>query len=103
MCLSMGALDEGHFDVELENGVKLGGCIELGFEEQPETLAIEDAVRVLLHGLGEDVNREGIRKTPFRVAKALREGTRGDFLHSPFYVFYPIVSPFDLQLKSVSF
>ncbi|KAI5679930.1 hypothetical protein M9H77_01157 [Catharanthus roseus] len=73
----MGALDEGHFDVELENGVKLGGCIELGFEEQPETLAIEDAVRVLLHGLGEDVNREGIRKTPFRVAKALREGTRG--------------------------
>jgi GTP cyclohydrolase I len=29
----MGALDEGHLDVELENGVKLG-CIELGFEEE---------------------------------------------------------------------
>ncbi|PKI76748.1 GTP cyclohydrolase 1 [Punica granatum] len=64
----MGALDEGHFCEELENGVKL---------EDPETFAIEDAVRVLLQGLGEDVNREGIRKTPLRVAKAFREGTRG--------------------------
>lgn len=68
----MGALDEGHFIVELEKG-----CIDLGFEQEPETLAIEEAVRVLLEGLGEDVNREGIRKTPLRVAKALREGTRG--------------------------
>lgn len=72
----MGALDEEHLDVELENGVKLG-CIELGFEEEPETVAIKDAVKVLLHGLGEDINREGLRKTPLRVAKALREGTRG--------------------------
>lgn len=69
----MGALDEGHYHVEIENEVNL----ELGFEGQPETLAIEDAVRVLLQGLGEDINREGIKKTPFRVAKALREGTRG--------------------------
>jgi hypothetical protein len=74
----MGALDEGHLDVELENGVKLG-CIELGFEEEPETVAIKDAVKVLLQGLGEDINREGLRKTPLRVAKALREGTRGGF------------------------
>ncbi|CAL5424875.1 unnamed protein product [Camellia sinensis] len=74
----MGALNEGHFNVELENRVNhLGGCIELGFEQEPETLAIEDAVKVLLQGLGEDVNREGLRKTPLRVAKALREGTRG--------------------------
>lgn len=73
----MGALDEGHFKAELENGVKLG-CAELGIEEEePETLAVESAVRVLLQGLGEDINREGIRKTPLRVAKALREGTRG--------------------------
>ncbi|KAB2597061.1 hypothetical protein D8674_039856 [Pyrus ussuriensis x Pyrus communis] len=72
----MGALDEGHFCSELENGVKLG-CIELSFEEEPETIAIEDAVKVLMQGLGEDVNREGLKKTPFRVAKALREGTRG--------------------------
>lgn len=72
----MGALDEGHFDVELENAVKLSS-LELGFEQEPETLAIEDAVKVLLQGLGEDINREGIKKTPHRVAKALREGTKG--------------------------
>lgn len=74
---SMGALDEGHYDLGLENGVNLSGCMELDFEQDPETVAIEDAVRVLLEGLGEDINREGIRKTPLRVAKAIREGTRG--------------------------
>ncbi|KAL0286376.1 UNVERIFIED_CONTAM: GTP cyclohydrolase 1 [Sesamum angustifolium] len=67
----------GIIDVKLGNGVNLGGCSELGFEEEPETLAIEEAVKVLLQGLGEDFNREGLRKTPFRVSKALREGTRG--------------------------
>lgn len=71
----MGALDEGHYHSEIENEVNL----ELGFEVQPETVAIKDAVKVLLQGLGEDINREGIKKTPFRVAKALREGARGDF------------------------
>ena len=65
--VSMGALDEGPLDLELENGVKLGS-IDLGFEEEPETIAIEDAVRVLLHGLGEDINRVGLKKTPFSVA-----------------------------------
>lgn len=85
--MSMGALDEGHFNVELENGVNLGGRVELDLEGGgPETPAIEDAVRVLLQGLGEDINREGIRKTPFRVAKALREGTRGA-PSLPFYMF----------------
>ncbi|KAL2557079.1 GTP cyclohydrolase 1 [Forsythia ovata] len=73
----MGALDEGHYYLELENGVKRGGCVELSFEEEPEILGIEDAVRVLLRGLGEDIDREGLQKTPLRVAKALREGTRG--------------------------
>ncbi|KAI3829853.1 hypothetical protein L1987_03983 [Smallanthus sonchifolius] len=68
----MGALNEGHYSVVLENGVKLDG-----FEEEAETVVIEDAVKVLLQGLGEDVDREGLRKTPLRVAKALREGTRG--------------------------
>lgn len=67
----MGALDEGHYNI--------GGCVELDFEDEPETLAIEEAVKLLLQGLGEDFNREGLRKTPLRVAKALREGTRGDF------------------------
>ncbi|CAN1269469.1 GTP cyclohydrolase 1 [Linum perenne] len=57
----MGALDEGHFHVD----------------QQPESLDIEDAVKVLLQGLGEDINREGIKKTPIRVAKALREATKG--------------------------
>lgn len=63
----MGALDEGHYDVVLENGVK--------FEKVGDE--IEEAVKVLLEGLGEDVNREGLVKTPLRVAKALRDGTRG--------------------------
>lgn len=41
------------------------------------TRSIEDAVRVLLQGLGEDHEREGLRRTPHRVAKAFRDGTRG--------------------------
>ncbi|KAM7264600.1 hypothetical protein ACFE04_002283 [Oxalis oulophora] len=65
----MGVLDEGHFAEELEeNGIKL----------ENSSLVIEDAVKVILQrGLGEDIYREGIIKTPFRVAKAFREGTRG--------------------------
>ncbi|KAJ4956520.1 hypothetical protein NE237_013303 [Protea cynaroides] len=73
----MGALDEGHFAGELENGVKLGSS-ELDLKDESETtLEIEDAVKILLQGLEEDSNREGLKKTPLRVAKALREGTRG--------------------------
>ncbi|CAI8584019.1 unnamed protein product [Vicia faba] len=68
----MGCLDGGRFILELENGIN-NGCSEIG----KDASAIEDAVKVLLLGLGEDINREGIRKTPLRVAKALREGTRG--------------------------
>jgi GTP cyclohydrolase I len=69
----MGALDEGNYNVKLVNGrIKFGD-----FEKEDEILEIEDCVKVLLEGLGEDVNREGLRKTPFRVAKALRDGTRG--------------------------
>ncbi|KAK2352826.1 GTP cyclohydrolase [Trifolium repens] len=69
----MGCFDEGHFNGELENGVSM--CSEV--EDEANTAAIEDAVKVLLLGLGEDINREGLKKTPIRVAKALREGTRG--------------------------
>ena len=65
----MGCLGDGRFAVEIRNGVS-NGCGE-----------VEDAVKVLLEGLGEDVNREGLRKTPLRVAKALREGTRGDHVY----------------------
>ena len=39
--------------------------------------AVADAVRVLLAGLGEDPAREGLAKTPDRVAKALRFLTSG--------------------------
>ncbi|KAF2556557.1 hypothetical protein F2Q68_00018142 [Brassica cretica] len=83
----MGALDEGrlNLELELETGIK-NACIDLAFEHQPETLAIQDAVKLLLQGLHEDVNREGIKKTPFRVAKALREGTRGYKLKVKEYV-----------------
>lgn len=73
----MGCLDDGHFTVELENGLKVG-CAEVVLGEEEGATSIEDAVKVLLLGLGEDINREGIRKTPLRVAKALREGTRGN-------------------------
>lgn len=76
----MGALDEGHLNLDLDIGMK-NGCIDLAFELQPETLAIQDAVKLLLQALHEDVNREGIKKTPFRVAKALREGTRGNHMN----------------------
>ena len=41
----------------------------------------EDPIEPLVHGivslLGEDTDRDGLKNTPFRVAKALRELTRG--------------------------
>lgn len=72
----MSALDEERSNVVVENRMK-NCCIALAFEQQPETIAIQEAVKVLLRGLGEDINRDGIKKTPFRVAMALRQGTRG--------------------------
>lgn len=78
----MGCLYEGHLNVEVESVVS-NGCVELGLEDEANTIAIEDAVKVLLLDLGEDVNREGIRKTPLRVAKALHEGTRGNYYIIP--------------------
>ncbi|KAL2957408.1 hypothetical protein AAZX31_18G146100 [Glycine max] len=71
----MGCVIDGRFTVEIQNGVS-NGCGEVGLWNDGGG-AIEDAVKVLLEGLGEDVNREGLRKTPLRVAKALHEGTRG--------------------------
>ncbi|RRT73835.1 hypothetical protein B296_00023687 [Ensete ventricosum] len=83
----MGALDAGCFEDELENGVGLEEDVaEIGWEsgmtdsESELARTIEDAVRVLLQGLGEDPEREGLRRTPHRVAKAFREGTRGLFV-----------------------
>ncbi|KAH9621473.1 hypothetical protein KSS87_020514 [Heliosperma pusillum] len=74
--MSMGALDDCHYNVEFENTISMG-CINLGGEKEVETTQIEDAVKVLLQGLDEDVNREGIIKTPLRVAKALHYATQG--------------------------
>ncbi|KAG0478450.1 hypothetical protein HPP92_013169 [Vanilla planifolia] len=67
----MGALDDGQFDANVgETAIVRGGGGSGAME-------IEDAVRILLIGLGENLEREGLRKTPLRVAKAFREGTRG--------------------------
>ncbi|KAF3435933.1 hypothetical protein FNV43_RR23025 [Rhamnella rubrinervis] len=60
----MGALDEGHFIAELENGMKLDS-IELSSEEEPATTAIEDAVKVLLHGLGRILTEKVLEKRRF--------------------------------------
>ncbi|KAK1270074.1 hypothetical protein QJS04_geneDACA016205 [Acorus gramineus] len=63
-------------DSELDGGEAGDGGVGGGGGGE-EDVVIEDAVRVLLKGLGEDCEREGIKKTPRRVARALREGTRG--------------------------
>ncbi|KAG6477318.1 GTP cyclohydrolase 1-like [Zingiber officinale] len=89
----MGALDAGCFEDGLQNRIgleeevedmataeaaKVVGGSEMDSESDAEsTRSIEDAVRVLLQGLGEDHEREGLRRTPHRVAKAFRDGTRG--------------------------
>ncbi|PKA47418.1 GTP cyclohydrolase I [Apostasia shenzhenica] len=64
----MGQFDVGGAEICVDDGVS-GGGLGMG--------TIEEAVRVLLVGLGEDYEREGLRKTPVRVAKAFIEGTRG--------------------------
>jgi len=75
----MGHLGENGLNCELGNGVSMCGNEE-SFEKESNSSSIQYAVKVLLMGLGEDINREGIRKTPLRVAKALSEGTRGDYI-----------------------
>ncbi|KAI3526476.1 hypothetical protein L1887_05730 [Cichorium endivia] len=74
----MEIFDEDHSNVVLENDMKRSGY---GIQQEPEIVAIGEAVKVLLQGLGEDINREGLKKTPLRVAKAFREGTRE--VHKP--------------------
>ncbi|KAG6512906.1 GTP cyclohydrolase 1-like [Zingiber officinale] len=73
----MGALGSGCLD-DLEGGAK---CEEEATDplasEAERPLSIEEAVKALLQGLGEDHEREGLRRTPHRVAEAFRGGTRG--------------------------
>jgi len=78
----MGHLGQNILNYELENGVNMC-CDEDCSKNEINTTLIQYAVKDLLTGLGEDINREGIIKTPLRVAKALCDGTRGDypFLH----------------------
>ncbi|KAJ4778966.1 GTP cyclohydrolase 1 [Rhynchospora pubera] len=73
----MGALEQGHYMDELEEN-----DVELDSDSEPEPelesdKEVKEAVRVLLEGIGEDCEREGLKRTPHRVAKAFREGTRG--------------------------
>ncbi|CAN6241276.1 unnamed protein product [Urochloa humidicola] len=76
----MGALEEAHLaaacacEEEEDDDLELFG----GDAMEPAAAdAMEPAVRALLLGLGEDDRREGLRRTPKRVAKAFRDGTRG--------------------------
>ncbi|WVZ17772.1 hypothetical protein V8G54_010754 [Vigna mungo] len=70
----MGHMGEDSLICDLGNGVSMSGDEEC-LEKRANTSSIQDAVKVLLTALGEDINREGIIKTPLRVAKALSEGT----------------------------
>uniref|UniRef100_A0A0E0DJK1 GTP cyclohydrolase 1 n=2 Tax=Oryza meridionalis TaxID=40149 RepID=A0A0E0DJK1_9ORYZ len=81
---AMGALEEAHLATAAISACECE-CYE---EEEEDDLvegdgeaaaadAMEPAVRALLLGLGEDARREGLRRTPKRVAKAFRDGTRG--------------------------
>ncbi|WVZ90862.1 hypothetical protein U9M48_037121 [Paspalum notatum var. saurae] len=75
----MGALEEAHLAAaacacEEDDGLELLGGEEA---EAAAADAMEPAVHALLVGFGEDDRREGLRRTPKRVAKAFRDGTRG--------------------------
>jgi GTP cyclohydrolase I len=50
---------------------------ELFFPSTEVRMSMEDAVRELLSGLGEDPDREGLVNTPQRVAKSLKFLTKG--------------------------
>ncbi len=46
-------------------------------ELEPDLSLVEEGVRLILRGLGEDLGREGLRDTPSRVARMLAELTSG--------------------------
>ncbi|KAG8043815.1 hypothetical protein GUJ93_ZPchr0458g22703 [Zizania palustris] len=86
----MGALEEAHPATAAAAAAIVAACECYEEEEEEHDIlevgcgdgeapadAMEPAVRALLLGLGEDARREGLRRTPKRVAKAFRDGTRG--------------------------
>lgn len=86
VCLTMGGLKNsgletatcGHVDAEADADVCVEECEDESNTNESDSLCtMIAAVKVLLQGLGEDVNRDGLKKTPLRVAKAFRDGTRG--------------------------
>jgi len=72
----MGSFGQMHFNCEVDENLVSND--EVSFKKEINRSVIECAVKDLLLGLGEDINREGITKTPFRVAKAFSEGIRGE-------------------------
>ncbi len=75
-------------------------------------MTMQDAVRALLSGLGEDPEREGLAGTPDRVEKALKALTRGyredpdaligDALFSVKYDEMVIIRDIDVELTKKS-
>ena len=82
----MGALDEVHYDL------KLSGSVDLDFVQEPETIAIEDAVKVLLQSLGEDINREGLKKPLFVLRKPFVKGLEVCSFHIVNFSWFPYLS-----------
>jgi GTP cyclohydrolase I len=103
----MGALEEAHLAAAVAAACACeeeDDDLELLGGEEAEPLAaaadaMEPAVRALLVGLGEDDRREGLRRTPKRVAKAFRDGTRGIYTPLPL----PSVSPASLLRSRIPF
>ena len=60
-------------DAILESLKKVESRRILTKDERPSRVEAEDAVRTLLRWIGEDVDREGLKDTPKRVAKAYQE------------------------------
>jgi GTP cyclohydrolase IA len=94
----MGALEQGHYIHELDEN-----DVELASEPESEPgldsdKGLREAVRVLLEGIGEDCQREGLKRTPHRVAKAFREGTTGTFSCFLCFTIWPLGDNFRLLM-----
>ena len=74
--LSRTPSDESSFQVDSEaQSAVVGAFTARRLDSLPR---VEEAVRILLECIGEDVNREGLLKTPARVAKSLLALTAGE-------------------------